>query len=120
LPSGKCARRAATLAKADTFSVSSPEAIEKAGRVVKLSPRGPLVASYSRLGMQTALDGLGFFATFEGYVRDAVRSGALVSVLDDWCASFPGPFLYYPDRRQPPPALNAFVTFIAAWRKRKK
>jgi len=30
-------------------------------------------------------------------------------VLDDWCEPFPGPFLYYPSRRQPPPALAAFV-----------
>ena len=93
---------------------------EKAGRVIKIAPRGPLVAGYSRLALLTALDGLGFFATFEGYVRDAIISGALVSVLEDWCAPFPGPFLYYPSRRQPPPALRAFVAFVVEWRKRKQ
>ena len=51
-------------------------------------------------------------------MREAIKSGALVSVLDDWCAPFPGPFLYYPSRRQPPPALAAFVAFVAEWRKR--
>lgn len=93
---------------------------EKAGRVVKVAPHGALVASYSRLAMRAALDGLGFWATFEGYVRDAVASGELVSVLDDWCAPFPGPFLYYPSRRQPPPALSAFVGFITERRKRER
>jgi hypothetical protein len=38
-------------------------------------------------------------------------------VLEDWCPSFPGPFLYYPSRRQPPPALVAFLTFEADWRR---
>lgn len=91
---------------------------EKAGRVVRVMPRGPLVASYSQLAIRAARDGLGFFATFEGYVRDDIASGALVGVLDDWCEPFPGPFLYYPSRRQPPPALAAFIGFVAQWRKR--
>ena len=34
-----------------------------------------------------------------------LASGALVRVLEDWCPPFPGYFLYYPSRRQQPPAL---------------
>ena len=70
--------------------------------------------------MQAALDGVGFWMTFEGYVRDAVTSGALVSVLDDWLAAFPGPFLYCPSRRQPPTALAAFVAFVGECRKQER
>ena len=90
---------------------------EKDGRIVKVSPRGPLIANYSRLQLRSVLDGLGYHLTFDGYVRDAIKSGALVSVLEDWCPTFPGPFLYYPSRRQPPPALAAFLSFVADWRK---
>jgi DNA-binding transcriptional LysR family regulator len=93
---------------------------EKAGRVVKVAQKGILTATYLGLALRAVHDGLGFWLTFEGYVRDAVRSGALVSVLDDWCEPFPGPFLYYPSRRQPPPALSAFVAFVAEWRKQEK
>jgi len=93
---------------------------EKAGRVVKVAPAGKLIASYLGLALRAVHDGLGFWLTFEGYVREAVKAGELVSVLDDWCAPFPGPFLYYPSRRQPPPALGAFVTFVAEWRKRER
>jgi DNA-binding transcriptional LysR family regulator len=93
---------------------------EKDGRVVMLSPKARLVAGYSQLGIRAAQDGFGFFATFEGYVRDAVAAGTLVSVLEDWLAPFPGPFLYYPSRRQPPPALAAFVAFVAEWRKGRR
>jgi DNA-binding transcriptional LysR family regulator len=93
---------------------------EKAGRVMKVSPSGPLLSPHSALLVKAAIDGLGFVMTFEGYVRAPIQSGALVSVLDDWCAPFSGPFLYYPSRRQPPPALSAFVAFAAEWRKREK
>jgi DNA-binding transcriptional LysR family regulator len=93
---------------------------EKAGQVVKVSPPPRLIANYPGLVQRAAHDGFGFWLTFEGYVRDAVKSGALVSVLDDWCPPFPGPFLYYPSRRQPTPALAAFVAFVGEWRKQER
>jgi DNA-binding transcriptional LysR family regulator len=93
---------------------------EKAGRAVKVAPPAKLVSTYLGMAMRAACDGVGFWVTFEGYVHEAIRSGTLVSVLDDWCEPFPGPFLYYPSRRQPPPALGAFVAFVAEWRKRER
>jgi DNA-binding transcriptional LysR family regulator len=30
-------------------------------------------------------------------------------VLEDWCSPFAGYFLYYPSRRQQPPALSALI-----------
>jgi DNA-binding transcriptional LysR family regulator len=93
---------------------------EKAGREIKVSPPAKLILNYPGLAQRAARDGFGFWLTFEGYAREAIASGALVSVLDDWCAPFPGPFLYYPSRRQPPPALAAFIAFVAEWRKRER
>ena len=93
---------------------------EKAGRIVKVAPPGRLIVNYPGLARRAALDGVGFWPTFEGYVRDEVKSGALVRVLEDWCEPFPGPFLYYPSRRQLPSALAAFVAFVADWRKRER
>lgn len=92
---------------------------EKDGREVRVAPEPVLVANYSRLGIEAAEGGLGFFMTFEGYIRRAVAAGRLVSVLEDWLPPFPGPFLYYPSRRQPPPALAAFVAFAGEWRRRR-
>jgi hypothetical protein len=34
--------------------------------------------------------------------------------------SFPGPFLYYPSRRQNPSCLTAFVAFIKEWRTQQR
>jgi DNA-binding transcriptional LysR family regulator len=96
-----------------------PWEFEKAGRVVKIAPTGPLVTTSTELQVRAAIDGLGFLMTFEGHVRDAIASGRLVSLLEDWCPSFPGPFLYYPSRRQSPPALSAFVSFVRTWRRQQ-
>ena len=93
---------------------------EKAGRVVKVSPSAKLIVNYPGVAYRAAHDGFGFWLTFEGYVRESIKSGALISVLEDWCEPFPGPLLYYPSRRQTPPALAAFVSFVAEWRKRER
>jgi DNA-binding transcriptional LysR family regulator len=93
---------------------------EKAGRAVKVAPPAKLIVNYPGAAYRAACDGFGFWLTFEGYARAAIKSGALVSVLEDWCAPFPGPFLYYPSRRQTPPALAAFIGFVGEWRKRER
>lgn len=93
---------------------------EKDGRVVKVSPRAVLTGNNMTMMLKALHDGMGYWAIFEGYVRDAVKAGKLVSVLEDWLPPFPGPFLYYPSRRQPPPALAAFVSFVGEWRAQQK
>jgi DNA-binding transcriptional LysR family regulator len=90
---------------------------EKAGRVISLSPAAAFWSSDMEVLLRAAIDGAGFLATFEGYVRPALDKGQLIAVLDDWCPSFPGPFLYYPSRRQVPAPLAAFVAFVSAWRR---
>ncbi|EWY39544.1 LysR family transcriptional regulator [Skermanella stibiiresistens SB22] len=90
---------------------------ERDGRVVRIVTDGPFTCSDIRTQIQAALDGLGFMLTFEGYVTAAVERGRLVRVLDGWNQSFPGPFLYYPSRRQPPAALEAFLAFVREWRR---
>lgn len=92
---------------------------ERRGRVVKIVPSGPFMSGHVGVLRQAALGGLGFLMTFEGYVQDAIAAGKLVTVLDDWCPAFSGPFLYYPSRRQPPPALQAFLGFVRTWRSKK-
>ncbi|HET7885506.1 MAG TPA: LysR family transcriptional regulator [Bradyrhizobium sp.] len=93
---------------------------EKSGRVVKVSPAAKLIVNYPGVAYRAAHDGFGFWLTFEGYVREPIKAGKLISVLEDWCAPFPGPFLYYPSRRQVPPPLAAFVAFVGEWRKRER
>jgi DNA-binding transcriptional LysR family regulator len=95
-----------------------PWEFEKGTRKVKFVPSGRLLCMNTGLQLRAATDGLGFMLTFEETTLPAVKAGLLESVLDDWLPSFPGPFLYYPSRRQPPPALAAFIGFVTEWRKR--
>jgi DNA-binding transcriptional LysR family regulator len=93
-----------------------PWEFEKDGRQIKFVPEGRLVCTHAGLRLQSAIDGLGFLMVFEEDTLPAVRAGELEVVLDDWCPPFPGPFLYYPSRRHPPPALAAFIQFVTEWR----
>jgi DNA-binding transcriptional LysR family regulator len=96
-----------------------PWEFEKDGRQVKFVPEGRLVCKHSGLQLQACIDGLGYMMTFEETTREAVRAGRLEEVLADWSQPFPGPFLYYPSRRQPPPALAAFINFITELRRQQ-
>ncbi len=91
-----------------------PWEFEKSGEVIRFQPQGRLTVTSADLGLHAARDGLGFFATFEAWACDDLASGRLIAVLDDWQQPFDGPFLYYPSRRHPPPALKAFVDFLRA------
>ena len=94
-----------------------PWEFEKDGRQVKFVPEGRFSCTHSGLMLRAAIDGVGFAMTFEETTLAAVRSGQLQTVLQDWCPPFPGPFLYYPSRRQAPPALAAFINFVTEWRR---
>jgi DNA-binding transcriptional LysR family regulator len=92
--------------------VSPPWEFERNGKVVRVSPTGPLVAMTIELELGAAIAGLGLIASFEELLAPAFASGALEPVLEDWCQSFSGPFLYYASRRHMPAPLRAFIDFI--------
>jgi DNA-binding transcriptional LysR family regulator len=48
----------------------------------------------------------------EDMVEDRVKSGELIQVLDAWCPSFPGYYLYYPSRKQHPPAFALMIDML--------
>jgi DNA-binding transcriptional LysR family regulator len=88
---------------------------ERDGEVVRIDPQGPLQlrpgAAFD-LAVQAAIDGLGIIHLFEDWLRPHIGSGALVPILEPWCQTFSGPFLYYSGRRHLPSPLRAFVEFI--------
>lgn len=61
---------------------------------------GQIVCKNAAQARLAALAGLGLAWVLEDVVRDDLASGALVRVLDDWCAPFAGYHLHYPPRRQ--------------------
>ena len=50
--------------------------------------------------------------TPEAVADPFLRSGQLISVLEDWSPSFEGFFLYYPGHRQVPVALRALIDML--------
>jgi DNA-binding transcriptional LysR family regulator len=85
---------------------------EKGRRSVTVNPRGPLTFSDSDFAIQAALEGAGLMMTMEAQVEEHVSKGNLLSVLRDWCPTFPGYFLYYPSRRNQPAALIALINAL--------
>jgi DNA-binding transcriptional LysR family regulator len=85
---------------------------ERNGVVTHLRPDARLVSNDGPTKLAAAIAGLGFFSTFEAFVREAVADGRLVEVLRDWQQDFPAPYLYYPSRRQMPAGLKAFLEFL--------
>lgn len=92
---------------------------ERDGESMRITPPAKVTSNSTALLMRAALDGVGFFITFEGHARAHLKAGRLVEVLEDWSDRFPGPYLYYPSRRHPPSALRAFVDFLQARRRRE-
>jgi len=85
---------------------------EKGRRKIEIGVDGPLVFDDEGMLLDAALAGMGLAYMLEEQVASLVRAGALSRVLEDWCAPFPGFFLYYPGRRQVSPALAAFIDAI--------
>ncbi|HED1255347.1 TPA: LysR family transcriptional regulator, partial [Citrobacter amalonaticus] len=59
--------------------------------------------------VDAALSGFGLTCVPEDSVAEYVKSGALVQVLQAWCPEFPGYYLYYPSRKQHPPAFARLI-----------
>jgi DNA-binding transcriptional LysR family regulator len=85
---------------------------ERGKRSVSVAVNGPLIVDDVELVIRAALDGVGLAFLSEHQVVPHLRSGALVRVLEPWCQPYPGFFLYYPSRRQQPPALSALINVL--------
>ena len=88
---------------------------ERDGEIVRVDPSGPLivrVGAATDLAVAAAVDGAGIVQLFEDWLRPYLDDGRLEAVLQPWWQEFPGPFLYYPGRRQLPAPLRALVDFI--------
>jgi DNA-binding transcriptional LysR family regulator len=92
-----------------TYGGLFPWGLEKDGHEVKVRGEGQLVFNNLAMRLHSALDGLGLAYMPEDQVLPHVREGRLVRVLEDWCPSFPGYHLYYPNRRHSSPALSVLV-----------
>ena len=85
---------------------------EKGKKSLSVSVHGPLIVDDVETLVRAAIDGVGLAFVSDERVAAQLETGDLIRVLDDWCQPFPGFFLYYPSRRQQPPALTALVNAL--------
>lgn len=92
-----------------TYGTLFPWEFEKDGHELKVRVEGQAI--FNNIGMRLAsvLDGVGLAYMPEDQVLDHVASGRLVRVLKDWCPTFTGYHLYYPNRRHHSAAFSLFV-----------
>ncbi len=95
---------------------SIPWDFARDGRDVGVRVEGPLTVNEPDLALDAARDGLGLAYVLEDRAAPFLAHGSLVRLMQDWTPPFPGFFLYYPSRRQPPPVLAAFIAALRARR----
>lgn len=86
---------------------------EKEGKSLRVKVEGQLTFNLLSERIDAVLSGFGIAFVPEDMVQKAVQSGELIQVLDDWCPTFSGYYLYYPSRKQ---HLPAFALLIDALR----
>lgn len=85
---------------------------ERHGQEIEIDVPGALTLDNVELMIDAARAGLGIAYVPLHSAQRRIDDGSLVSVLEDWCPSFPGLFLYYPGHRLVPPGLRAFIDVL--------
>jgi len=80
--------------------------------VLSIDVAGPLVLNHTSMMVEAALQGVGIAFVLERWARQHIDAGTLISLLDDWCPTFPSFFLYYPGHRHVPSGLRAFIDVL--------
>jgi len=79
------------------------------GQPIEARVRGQAVFTNVHHMLAAALDGVGVTFLPESLVAPYLQAGRLVSVMEDWCPSFPGLHAYYPSRRHSSRALGLVI-----------
>lgn len=82
---------------------------EKDGKPLRVRVEVQLTVNLLPERIDAALSGFGLACVPENMIQDYVKSGALIQVLQAWCPFFPGYYLYYPSRKQHPPAFALMI-----------
>jgi DNA-binding transcriptional LysR family regulator len=85
---------------------------ERRGETIRIDVKGQITLDEFSLILTAALSGTGLAYLPEWDVLDAIKSGQLERVLEEWTPPFPGLCLYYPSRRRLSAGVRAFLDFI--------
>lgn len=82
---------------------------EKDGKPLRVRVEGQLTFNLLSERIDAVMSGFGLACVPDDMVQDELKSGELVQVLADWSPTFPGYYLYYPSRKQHPPAFALLI-----------
>lgn len=85
---------------------------EEDGREFTVAVEPEFTTNDMQLMIKLACAGAGITFGMEETFRPYIERGQLVSILDDYCPSFAGFYLYYPNRRNLAPKLRAFIDHV--------
>ncbi|WP_447957283.1 LysR family transcriptional regulator [Vreelandella sp. EE7] len=85
---------------------------EKGDTRFEVAVSGPVTVDEPSMLPAMAAKGAGVAYQFSHQVDPLLETGELVQLLPDWTPPFPGFFIYYPSRRQQPPAFRAFLEHV--------
>jgi DNA-binding transcriptional LysR family regulator len=71
--------------------------------------RGSVVTNHGGLAMALVEQGLGLAYSFEPAVKESLRTGRLVRVLEEYAPTVPGFFLYFPSKARSSKPLQFFT-----------
>ena len=84
---------------------------EESGRDFSVEVGWRILSNDPELNLRLARAGVGLTATGQPIADDLAR-GDLVEVLEEFKTSYPGIYLYYPQRRHTSPALRALIDYL--------
>ncbi len=87
------------------------------GRWFTVRPKGPLIVNEREFAVEVALHGAGITMASEPLVSEHLAGGRLVSMLEPWCAEYPGFFICYPQHRTVSRSLRALIDTLTAFRR---
>ncbi len=94
------------------WSLSSDDKVRSLSEVPAVPVSGNLTVEDMDLAVRAAVDGVGLALTLESLADIFVRSGHLVRVMEKWCPSYEGFYLFYSGQRQVPAALRALINLV--------
>lgn len=86
--------------------------LERRGKAIQIDAPGRLILDHEQLILQAACAGSGLAFVSEWHASNNLKNRRLLTVLDEWCPSFPGLRLYFPGPRQMPAGLRALIDLI--------
>lgn len=95
-----------------TTGLELPWEFERGSEKVEVKVEGSLITNDVNFGLRAAREGTGIAYMLEAYLRDDIKAGRLVPVLEEWSRPAVGYHLFYPSRRQLPAKLKALTDYL--------